>query len=148
MRNLSKKAKTIIAGAAIAGLASAGGAYAYWTSIGEGTGTAGTAASALNLVISGDPAAGIKPGGSVVVPVIVNNPNSFKVNVGTVSASITTSDGQCIPADFHFTLGPVNALITTGNHAYTGSLSMDDTTVNQDACKNAIITLTYSSTSS
>ncbi len=62
MRNLSKKAKTIIAGAAIVGLASAGGAYAYWTTTGSGTGSASAGTTVAVTVDQVGTISGLTPG--------------------------------------------------------------------------------------
>jgi hypothetical protein len=136
--------------AVIAAMASIG-AYAYWTSTGTGSGTAVANAGANNLVItSTSPSGVLKPAGSVAVNGNVHNPNTYSVNVDTVSStSITTSDVNCLPADFHFAPVVVNQTVAAGgDQAFTGSLTMDDTPVNQDACKSATITINFASTSS
>jgi hypothetical protein len=123
-------------------------AYAYWTSTGSGSGTATAAAGANNLVISSNSPAGIYPGGNVAVTGNVHNPNTYSVSVGTVSAIITTSAAGCLPADFSFAPVAVNSTVAAGgDQAFSGSLVMADTAVNQDACKSAVITLTFSNTS-
>jgi hypothetical protein len=149
MRKLMKK-RVIFALSVVATLAIASSAYAYWTSTGTGSGTAVANAGSNNLVISSSSTSGVlTPGGSVSVAGNVHNPNSYSVNVGTVSASsITTSDPSCLAADFHFAPVTVNQRVLTGaDQAFTGSLTMDDTAANQDACKSATITIHFSSTS-
>ena len=143
---LSKKLAAVAVTAGVALTATA--AFAYWTTDGGGSGTAGAAGSSAPMVITGNAAAGITPGGSVAVTGNIQNPNSSSTHVDVVSAVITTSDDDCLATDLHFAPVNVNALIpANGNQTFSGTLTMADTTLNQDACKSALITLTYSSTS-
>jgi hypothetical protein len=124
-------------------------AYAYWTSTGSGSGTATAAAGNNNLVISSNSPAGLYPGGSVAVNGTVANPNSYSVNVGTVSGVVTTNNAGCLPGDFTFAPLILNETVAAGaSTTFAGTLSMADSAANQDACKSAVITLTFSSTSS
>ncbi|MBW8731394.1 MAG: hypothetical protein JF622_10555 [Terrabacter sp.] len=47
-----KKKSAAFVAAGVIGLATAGGAYAYWTSLGGGTGTATTRAGASNVFLA------------------------------------------------------------------------------------------------
>jgi hypothetical protein len=127
-------------------LVGAFGAYAYWTTGGSGTGSATAGTTTNNLTIASPSVTGITPGSTTPVTVTVTNPNSYSVHVGTVSTVITTSDPGCLPADFTF---PPKALNTTiaasGTASFTQGLVFADTAVNQDLCKGATVTLTYSS---
>jgi hypothetical protein len=144
---LSKKI-AIAAVSTIAAVGVATSAFAYWTTSGGGSGTAGAASATSDLVITGDPALGIHPGGSVAVSGNVHNPNPSSSMVNVVSATVGTSNSDCLPADFHFAPVTVNKQVAAGgNQAFSGTLTMDDTALSQDACKNATIILTYSSTS-
>ena len=91
MRNLSKKAKTIIAGAAIAGLASTGVAYAYWTTTGHGDSSATTAETAPTLTLTGTPASGLIPGSYVDVPIVAHNGTTASLVASTLTVSDLTS---------------------------------------------------------
>ncbi len=143
---LSKKI-AVAAVSTVATVSVATAAFAYWTTSGGGSGTAGAAGSTSPLVITGNPAPGIYPGGSVAVSGNVHNPNPSSSHVDVVSAVVSTNN-SCPAADFHFANVTVNKQIAAGgDQGFTGSLTMDDTAVNQDACRTATITLTYSSTS-
>lgn len=149
MRNLMRNKKFVAL--VTVGVLAVGGtsAYAYWTSTGSGSGTATAAAGDSNLVIASSSPAGLSPGGSVAVTGTVTNPNSYSVKVGTVSGVVTTSNASCLPDDFGFAPVAVNQTVAAGqNTPFAGTLTMADTAVNQDACKSAVITLTFSSTSS
>lgn len=149
MRNLMRN-KKLVALVTVGALAVGGtSAYAYWTSTGTGSGTATVAAGSNNLAITSTSPAGLSPGGSVAVNGTVTNPNSYSVNVGTVSGVVTTSDAACLPGDFTFAPVVVGATVAAGgSKTFAGTLAMADTAVNQDACKSAVITLAFSSTSS
>ena len=142
---LSKRA---LAGAVIAVLALLGAyaAYAYWTAGGSGSGTATAGTTTNNLTIASPSVAGVTPGSSTPVTVTVTNPNSYSVQVDTVSTVITTSDPGCPPADFTFPAKLMNTVIAPlGTASFTQDLVFADTAANQDPCKGATITLTYSS---
>jgi hypothetical protein len=132
--------------AVVAALAIAGLAVAYFTASGTGSGTGSVGADAgvsINPVtITGT----LYPGGSATVDFTVNNLSSdASVKVGKVVADTTTYTNGisglpagCSPSDFHFAAVTVNAEIaandsTTGQ----GTLTMDNTSVSQDACQNA-----------
>ena len=89
---------------------------------------------------------GLTPGSSTPVTVTVSNPNTYSVGVSTVSAVITTSDAGCLPADFTFAATVLNTTIAAlGSTSFAQDLVFADTAVNQDACKGATVTLTFSS---
>jgi hypothetical protein len=123
------------------------GAYGYWTTGGSGSGSATAGSTTNNLTIASPPVTGITPGSSTSVTVTLTNPNSYSVHVDTVSTVISTSNVGCLPADFTF---PANVLNTTiaplGTATFTQDLVFADTAANQDLCKGATITLSYSST--
>jgi hypothetical protein len=142
---LSKRA---LVGGVIAALALLGafGAYAYWTTGGSGAGTVTAGTTTDNLNIASPSVAGITPGSSTQVTVTLTNPNSYSVHVDTVSTAITTSDPGCLPTDFAFPAKVMNTTIAPlGTASFTQDLVFADTAANQDPCKGATITLTYSS---
>ena len=62
---------------------------------------------------------------------------------------VTTSNPLCLPADFSVadvaenqSIAPASSGVALAN---TGSITMANTGVNQDACKSATLTLTLSS---
>ena len=155
MRNLSKKAKTIIAGAAIAGLASTGVAYAYWTTTGTGSGTAGTGTT-LNVTVNQltSPSA-LSPGTSgPLTGNITNHDAAASPSITSVTAVVDTfkvlGDGvnpPCTQADFAITgsTGSVGVVPggATANPWSDLTLSMVDGGANQDNCKSVSVPITY-----
>lgn len=145
MRALRKRTliSALVAAFALLGAISA---YAYWTTGGSGSGTATAGTTTDNLTITSPSVAGITPGSSTPVTVTVTNPNSYSVHVDTVSTVITTSDVGCLPGDFTFPPQVMNTTIASlGTASFTQSLLFADTAANQDPCKGATVTLTYSS---
>jgi hypothetical protein len=145
---MSAFTKKILVGGLVAtvALVAAVGSYAYWTTGGSGSGSATAGTTNDNLSISSSSVSGITPGSSTPVTVTVTNPNSYSARVATVSTAITTSDPGCLAADFSFPPKTLNATIAAGSTAsFTQNLVFADTAANQDACKGATITLTYSS---
>jgi len=144
---LSKKLAALAVGT-IATVAVAGGAYAYWTAGGTGGGTAVAGSTMSVLEISGNPANGIVPGGSVPVTVSVHNPNSSSSHIDVISATVDANSADCVDGDFSFDSIPANVRIAGGATLTFDSLvHMADTAANQNACRGATLTLTYSSTS-
>lgn len=152
MRNLSKKAKTIIAGAAIAGLASAGGAYAYWTTTGTGTGSAATSAGAANLTVTDTSTISAMYPGDVAQTIsgtVTNNAaNSAYVTAVTVSiASVSGGLGSCDATDYTLVspIMPVGVdVATTASTVFTGAtIHFHNKLTNQDGCKGATVHLAY-----
>lgn len=148
--------KRVLALAAIGVLAVAAGAYAYFTSTGSGTATA-TVGSGSAVVIKGTVSSNLYPGGSSPVTFTVDNPSSGAQRVGTITlASIAVDAGHstCSKAitgekpDFTMPAVVVNKTYGTGtNQAVTptGTLTMNDTGISQDACQGATLTLNLTS---
>ena len=146
MRNLSKKSKTIIAGAAIAGLASAGGAYAYWTTTGSGTGAATNASSNGVIVLHGTYAGGLTPAATRAVTFTADNAGTSSLYVGDITlASVTTDKPSCVVADFTMPVVTSNTTVPATSSLFAlngaGTLTFADTAANQDGCKGAVVTL-------
>ena len=145
-----KKLALIAAVVVVLALIAAIAGYAYWSSTGSGTGssTAGTT-SAITLHASFP--AGIYPGGTESVSFTADNPNTGKVQVGTIHlASVTFDAGHasCSAADFTMADVAENVEIANGTGLSlpnNGTLSFADTASNQDACKGATITLNLTS---
>lgn len=150
--------KKMIAGAAAAALVlgASGAAFAYWTTSGSGSGNATTASSNGTITLTAVFAGGITPGGSQPVSVQAANPGTSNLFVTTVSEdspAITIDNAHatagCVVADFSLSGfssggGQVNAG-ATGVVVATDTLNMANTSVNQDACQGAIVTLHYTS---
>lgn len=155
MHHISKK-RTLVALACVATLAVAAVAYAYFTSTGSGTATAKVGTSSA-VTLKGTVAGNLYPGASQQVSFTVDNPSSGAQRVGTISltgitvdaghstCSVTISGGN---PDFTMPAVAVNATFPSGNgQAVTpkGTLTMNDTGVNQNACQGAELTLALSS---
>jgi hypothetical protein len=135
-----------------AALAAVGIAVAYFTSSGSGTGSAavGTASPVtLHATISSN----LYPGSSSPVSFTVDNPSSGSQRVGTItlsSISVDAGHSGCSTAtgganpDFGMAAVTVNKVFPPGNGQSVtpgGTLTMNETGVNQDACQGATLTL-------
>jgi hypothetical protein len=140
-------------------LAVAGAAVAYWTSTGTGSGTAtvgNTSALTINPVtFTGT----LYPGGTAATSSItINNPGAADVQV--TNLGLDTSQpaagpqalsgigglpaAGCPAADFTFNAnlgGPLNVPAGGTVVINTGTLSMANTTSNQNACKGRALTI-------
>ena len=149
MRIRRSKKTTVIASFLV--LAVAGAAFAYWTAGGTGTGTAETGETlplTANQVTVLDP---MYPGDSPqTISGTFTNPNEGPTYVTSVTAAITDvsgGDGACTDADYSLDnevmLVGAEVPVGTGG-AWTGAtIQFNNTGANQDGCKNATVTLTY-----
>jgi hypothetical protein len=144
---LSKK--SVAAATAALVLAGGGAAYAYWTTTGSGTGTATAGAVTAVTVNQTSSVTGLYPGGpAVALSGTFDNPNSGKVFIASVNATVTgTSNPGCTAADFEIGgSAPVGTEINpgTGVGSWSGlTLRLVDSTANQDACKGVTVNLSY-----
>jgi hypothetical protein len=141
----SKKGLVLLATMVAAVVAAVGG-YAYFTSMGTGSGNA-TVGSSSNIVISNDtPAAQLFPGGAdVTLPVHLQNPGGGNEYVATVSGTVA-NNGSCLGS--WFTVDPItyNAEVNHGATANTSTLvRMSDAATSQDACQGKTLTINWSS---
>jgi len=164
MRNLSKKAKTIIAGAAIAGLASTGVAYAYWTASGSGTGTASTSAGVNDMTFTQTPDlfTAMYPGDSPqTITGTINNTQlsggqSQYVTTVTITKDYVTGEGStslgCTVADYDLVDGvvavgqdiPAHSSIALPVSVTTpATVQFHNSGANQNDCKGATLHLLY-----
>jgi hypothetical protein len=134
-------------------LAITAGAYAYFTSTGSGTATA-TVGSGSAVTIKGTVSSNLYPGGSSPVTFTIDNPSSAAQRVGTITLASIAVDaghstcGKVIGVDFAMPAVVVNKTFPTGNGQSvtpTGTLTMNDTGVSQDACQGATLTLNLTS---
>jgi len=154
--NLITRKRALLVVGCVSALAIAAVAYAYFTSTGSGTATAkvGTASA---VTLKGTVAGNLYPGASSQVTFTVDNPSSGAQRVGTISLTGITVDaghstcsvtiGGGTP-DFSMPAVAVNATFPSGNgQAVTpkGTLTMNDTGVNQNACQGAELTLALAS---
>jgi hypothetical protein len=137
-------------------LAIAGVAVAYFTNLGSGTGTA-TVGSSSSVTLHGAVASALFPASSSTVTFTVDNPSPGTELVNTIHlASITPDAGHSgcstiitggnpdftmpnVAAGQSFPPGNGQAVTTTG------TLTMRETGVNQDACQGATLTLNLTS---
>lgn len=155
MNSLNRK-RVIIGLAGVCVVAIAAVAYAYFTSTGSGTATA-TVGTSSAVTIKGTVSGNLYPGSSSTVTLTVDNPSSGKQRLGTVSlekitpdaghstCSVVTTGGN---PDFTMADVVVNKTYGPGNGQAvtpTGTLTMNDTGINQDACQGATLTLSLKS---
>jgi hypothetical protein len=148
--------KLLSAVAVVAVLGIAAGAYAYFTSTGSGTGTASvgtTQAVTIHATVGG----ALYPGTSQPVTFTIDNPSSGTQRVGTITLTKITPDAThstCSTAitgekpDFTMAAVTVNKTFAPGSGQAvtpTGTLTMNDTGVSQDACQGATLTLQLTS---
>jgi hypothetical protein len=149
--------RRVFAGVAVGGvLAVAIGAYAYFSTTGSGTVTA-TVGSSSAVVIKGTVTGNLYPGSSSPVALTVDNNSGGKQRVGTITLEKITADAghsTCSVVttggnpDFTMPEIAVNKVYGPGTaQAVTpsGTLTMNETGVNQDACQGATLTLTLKS---
>jgi hypothetical protein len=149
MRTVSSKKLIAAIGSAAVLVAGSGVAYAYWTTTGAGTSTAVAKATNGTLVLKASGWTDIAPGTAKEVSFTASNASQTDLRLGTITSVVTTSDAGCLPADFTIAAVPANQTILAGavDAAVTakGSLVFANSALSQDACKNAVITLTLSS---
>jgi hypothetical protein len=159
VRKFSRRTTVISVGMALV-VATSVIAFAFWTGGGAGTGHAQAGNTGLPLVVNqtGTPT-GLTPGApGAPLSGDFDNPNATGVFVnqviGVVSAVAPVQANPAKPpCDFHdFVVSGtanVGAAIPSGNHqgSWSGlTLSLTNTAVNQDNCKNVIVTIDYTTT--
>lgn len=155
MNHLTSKRALVVLGC-VGALAIGAVAYAYFTSTGSGTATAKVGTSSA-VTLKGTVSGNLYPGASSQVSFTVDNPSSGAQRVGTITLTGITVDAAhstCSTVisggnpDFSMPAVTVNATFPSGNgQAVTpkGTLTMNDTGVNQNACQGAELTLALSS---
>ncbi|WP_066289989.1 hypothetical protein [Arthrobacter sp. B6] len=150
MRKMTKKNKVLAAAGALALVAGGGGAaIAYWTTTGSGSGSATNSAGNGTVTLHATFEGGLAPGNSTPVAYTADNTTTSSTRVGALSASVATSVAECLPAWFDVTAVTSDSLVAagaTGTSVGSGTLTFNDSdTVNQDACKGAVVTVNVSS---
>ena len=147
MRKLNKKSVAI--SAAVFTIVGSGAALAYWTETGSGSGSAAAGTTSPVTVNQTATVTGLYPGGPAqALSGDFDNPNPGKVFISQVKVTaVTTSDPGCLASDFQVDgTGAVNTEIAAGNGVGAwGNLTikLNNSSVSQDACKNATVTITY-----
>lgn len=127
-------------------------AYAYWTNTGSGTGSATTGSNDSLVINQTSTITGLAPGEPAqTLSGNFDNPNDGPVYVTSVTAEVTGTDQGAACDATNYTIGgsaPVNAEVPPGNGVGSWSgLTIqfnNKPAVNQDACKNAVVSIEYS----
>ena len=147
-----KKKTAVLVAAGVLTVGTAGGAYAYWTTTGGGSGSAANASSNGQITLSATFDAGIYPGGSKTVTFYAANPGASDLRVGDVSLDSVSVDGghaNCVTNDFSMMKVGQDVTVPAGTPVAspvalpnTGTLEFaNDPIHSQDDCKGATITL-------
>lgn len=150
MRKISKRSFAVVTGVAVT-MAGTGLAYAYWTSGGSGSGSAATGTTQGITINQLSTVTNLSPGATPqALSGDFDNANSSSVYVGSVTAVVASTDKPlCDVSNYQINgTAPVNSEIPSGNGVGSWSgltIKMLDTAVNQDACKNAVVSIAYSS---
>lgn len=145
-----KKKIAAAATAAVIAVGGAGAAFAYFTTSGAGTGS-GTVGTNIALVLHGTAPTNLYPGTSSPVSFTVDNGSTGHQYVTTIhldSVSTDAAHSTCVTSDFTMPDVTANQDVPAGSGtAITagGTLTMANTAVAQDGCKNAPLTLHLSS---
>lgn len=139
---------TVVVAVALLGIA--GGAFAYWTNTGSGTGSATTGTTASITVNQTSTVTALAPGGTAqALSGNFDNPNSSPIYVTSVTAVVSSTDKVgCGATDYTIAgTAPVAAQVAAGTSVGSWSgLTIqfnNKSGTNQDACKNAAVTITY-----
>jgi hypothetical protein len=134
----------LLSGVAVA-LAVASGAFAYWTTTGSGSGSTTNALSNGTLVLHPATAAGLSPGKSQPVTFTADNGGTSSLFVGTVDTTASVSPVTCLASDFSVSSVLENTRVAAGAGGVSlpanATITFADTALNQDLCKNAVVTL-------
>jgi hypothetical protein len=165
MSKISKRAKFVVASAVALTIAGGGVAFAYWSTTGEGSGSATSSAGDSDLTITqtnepSDLAPSVAP--VEVTGSITNNaPNSAYVNEFTVEITSVNGAPGCDATNFGVTTGSTALLKATAKQklvlnvkkelAKDGSAAFpafnigfaNDPINSQDECKGAVPQLTF-----
>ena len=146
MKNLKQK-KVLVPMLALLAIAISGAAIAYWTTSGTGSGTASVGTDSGVTIDPVSFTGTLYPGGSVPVDFTITNDSAntavqiHKVIADTSGGNTNGISGLpvgCSASDFHFADVTLDTSIAaSGTTTGSGTLSMDNTASNQDACKNA-----------
>lgn len=148
--------RTLTAIAAFAVLAIAGGAFAYFTTSGEGKGSATVGTSQEVTVTQVGSITNLRPGGEPqAVDFAIHNPQSTKQFISSVKVTISNVEGPnisvatpCTAADFKLTQPTaINKDLAAGATEFSPSgatIAMIDSESNQDGCKEATVNLSFS----
>jgi hypothetical protein len=146
--------RAAIALTAILTLAGGASAFAYWTTIGSGTGEATTGQSVEFTITTGASVGEIAPGNAgEAIGFTVSNPSAGPLTLSAVAVTLADTTGTawvppagCLIADFTATLttapswGPIAA---GGTVTGTATVTLANTGVNQNACQGVTVPLYF-----
>ena len=151
MSLLGKKPLALIAGITVV-LVGAGAAFAYWTNSGSGTGSAATGTNVAVVVNQTSTVSAMAPGvAAQALSGNFDNDNEGPVYVAGVTAAVSGTDkAGCTAADY--TIAGTSTVATEvaagdGVGAWSGlTIQFNNKAgANQDACKNAVVSIAYTS---
>ncbi|MEA5453771.1 hypothetical protein SPF06_03460 [Sinomonas sp. JGH33] len=148
MKKLSIKGKVAVAVTTAGLVGIGGGAFAYWTTTGSGSGNAAASAGGQTVTLHATFTGGLTPGQSQSVAYTADNANDTSTVVGALSASVSTSNAQCLPSWFTVSANTSNSTVAahaSGVSVGSGTLAFNDSAADQDACKGATITVSVTS---
>ncbi len=147
----SKKALIATGTGAVVAMAIGGLALAYWTTSGNGSGTATTGTSSpFQVTVDSVNLSNLSPGGPTdTLNFHVKNNNTGVQNLSAVAATVANADnspwtsGTCSAADFEvgtpaFVAGDIASGATVSG---TVTIKMIDTGIDQDDCKTVSVPL-------
>jgi hypothetical protein len=139
MRKLMRK-RVLIPLGIVAALAVAGGAVAYLTTTGSGSGTGDVSATNSSLTLHTQPVSIATLGGTAPVTITADNPGTSAEHVGGVTITAAPADTTTCPAG-SFTAGPVTVTANevpagaTGYPIATSNVTFNDlSTAAQNGC--------------
>jgi len=159
-QSTKKKRYAAVAVAGVIGLATAGGAYSYWTSLGAGTGTASTSAGNDSpFLVTGNATSAMFPGDTAqTVTATVKNTGTENYTVSALKAWVATDKANCDGSNYliNGVAAPASADVTPASIAVTQTdlgpaksttatftMQFNNKAANQDACKGAAVTIHY-----
>ncbi len=151
MRKMTTKNRVLAAAGALALVVGGGGAaYAYWTTTGSGSGEATNSAGGGAVTLHANFTGGLTPGASRAVAYTADNADlNTSTQVGVLTASVSTDKVGCDSAWFSVTANTSNTTVakaSTNTSVGSGTLTFNDSaTVDQSACKGAVVTINVSS---
>jgi hypothetical protein len=146
MKLVSRK-KKYVGSLAMVVVLGGGVAFGFWTAGGAGNGTATTGTSATVVINQTSSITAMGPG-VAAQPLSGTFTTSAPAYVTQVTATVSgTSNSGCTATDFTVVQPTAtNAQVTTGSTWGGGSIAFNNSaTVNQDACKDATVNITYTS---
>lgn len=143
--------KTVL-GATVVLVAMGGAAFAYWTATGTGTSTNTTTGDVKAVTVKQTSViSGLAPGAvAAALSGNFDNPNDAAVALTSVTGAVTgTSDSGCLATWYEVagtgTVSGGSVPVGTGVGSWSGLTIrlVNDLALNQDPCKNATVTITY-----